>query len=64
MPKMKTHSASKKRFSKKKSGKFKLSQAYRRHLLTKKSSKRKRQLRAPDYVSKADVAAVKRLLPN
>ena len=45
MPKMKTHSAAKKRFKKLKSGLIKMIKAYRRHLLTKKSAERKRSLR-------------------
>lgn len=64
MPKMKTHSASKKRFSKKASGKIKLTQGFRRHLLTKKTTKRKRALRKSAYVCAADLARVSRLLPN
>ena len=45
MAKIKTHSGAKKRFSLTKGGKVKRSQAYRRHILTKKSTKRKRALR-------------------
>ncbi len=63
MGKMKTCSAAKKRFKKLKSGKIKRSKAFRRHLLTKKSTKTKRDLRQKAYVSKADVARIKRLLP-
>ncbi len=63
MGKMKTCSAAKKRFKKLKSGKIKRSQAFRRHLLTKKSTKTKRDLRQKAYVSKADVARIKVLLP-
>ncbi|NRB21248.1 50S ribosomal protein L35 [Candidatus Dependentiae bacterium] len=63
MPKMKTKSAAKKRFKKVGSGLFKRAKAYRRHLLTKKSIKRKRHLRSGSYISKADNAVVKRLLP-
>ena len=45
MPKIKTHRASAKRFSLTKNGKVKRGQAYRSHILTKKSTKRKRGLR-------------------
>ena len=45
MPKMKTRSAAKKRFTKKKNGEIKRAKAYRRHLMTKKSTKQNRQSR-------------------
>ena len=64
---MKTHSASKKRFKKIGSGtdsKVKRSGAYKRHLLTKKSMKRKRNLRNANYIDGADMAHVRKLLPN
>jgi len=63
MPKMKTHAATKKRFRRVGNGKVKRSSAYRRHLLTKKTAKRKRDLRASAYVSKADESIFKVLLP-
>lgn len=63
MSKMKTCSAAKKRFKKLKSGKIKRSQAFRRHLLTKKSSKTKRDLRQGAYVSEADAPRMRALLP-
>ena len=64
MPKVKTHSATKKRFKKVGNGtKVKRSKAYRRHLLTKKTRKRKRDLRTAGYVSKADEKIFKILLP-
>jgi len=63
MGKMKTCSAAKKRFKKLKSGKIKRSQAFRRHLLTKKSAKTKRDLRQKAYVSSADICRMKALLP-
>ena len=62
MPKIKTHSSSKKRFRKSKSGVIKYSKAFRRHILTKKSSKRKRHLRAAGLISKADLPRVTALL--
>ncbi len=65
MSKMKTHSAAKKRFKKvgKQKGKIKFSHAYRRHLLTKKTAKKKRHLRKESYISKADLSSIMRLLP-
>lgn len=63
MPKMKSKSAAKKRFSATASGRFKRSSAFRRHLLTRKSPKRKCQLRQITYISGADQAVVARLLP-
>lgn len=62
MPKMKTNRSAAKRFSKTGSGKYKRNKAYRSHILTKKSPKRKRQLRKSTLVSKADLKRVKRLL--
>ncbi|MCK5632620.1 50S ribosomal protein L35 [bacterium] len=63
MPKMKTHSASKKRFKKTGNGKIKRGKAFRRHLLTKKSRKTKRALRHSSYVCASDAANIKKLLP-
>ncbi len=62
MPKMKTHSGAKKRFKKTKSGKIKHRRKNRSHILTKKSSKRKRHLRKDGYISKADQDRVERML--
>lgn len=63
MPKMKTNAAAKKRFQKLKSGKIKRSCAMRRHILTKKTRKRKRELRKGGYISKADHKHILGLLP-
>ena len=63
MPKVKTHSGSKKRFKKLKSGLIKASRPFRRHLLAKKSAKRKRQLRSGLYICKSDIGHVAPLLP-
>ena len=63
MPKLKTHRGAAKRFSKTASGKFKRSQAYLNHILTKKSTKRKRHLREGLLVDAADQAAVRKMLP-
>lgn len=64
MPKMKTNSSAKKRFIKKGDKKVKYSQGYRRHLLTKKTTKRKRELRQGQYIHASDLGRVLRLLPN
>lgn len=64
MPKMKTRSAAKKRFTKLSSGKVKRASAFRRHLMTKKTRKAKRQLRHSAYVHASHRQAVARLLPN
>jgi large subunit ribosomal protein L35 len=63
MPKMKTHSGAKKRFKKLKF-KFKYSAAGKRHLLSKKTTKRKRDLRGGRIVSSSDHKHIARLLPN
>ncbi len=64
MPKMKTNSSAKKRFKKLKSGKFKMSQSMRRHILTKKTTKRKRHLRSGAYVGETNLKRVRLMLPN
>ncbi len=63
MPKIKTRRGAAKRFRKTGSGKIRRSKAYRRHILTKMSSKRKRQLRRATLVDAADAPRVRRLLP-
>ncbi len=63
MPKMKTHSASKKRFSKTKSGKVKRAHAYKRHLMASKTAKRKRHLRPCTYMGRTDHGRFIALLP-
>jgi large subunit ribosomal protein L35 len=62
MPKMKTHTGAKKRFRVTKSGNVKRGQAYKKHILTKKSAKRKRNLRGGSFVNTADVKNVKEML--
>lgn len=62
MPKMKTRRAAAKRFKKTGSGKLKRHKAFHTHILTKKSSKRKRKLRKPTLVDPADVKRIKRML--
>ncbi len=63
MPKIKTNRGAAKRFKRTAGGALKRGQSHRRHILTKKSTKRKRHLRAPIMIDKADTAMVKRLLP-
>jgi large subunit ribosomal protein L35 len=62
MPKMKTNRGAAKRFKVKKSGKIKRGSAFRSHILTKKSQKRKRNFRAPKYVAKTNIKEVRELL--
>ena len=62
MPKMKTKSGAKKRFSFTGSGKLKRKHAYKSHILTKKSKKRKRNLGYFTTVSKADEKNVKKMI--
>ena len=62
MPKIKTNRAAAKRFKRTGSGKFKRSKAFKKHILSKKSTKRKRRLRKAGLVDKADQAKVRRLL--
>ena len=61
MPKMKTNSGAAKRFRKTSKG-YKHRQSFRNHILTKKSTKRKRHLRKLKDIAKADVPLIKRLL--
>ena len=63
MPKMKTNRGTAKRIRRTKTGKFKRSCAFGRHRLTRKSPKRKRNLRSPELLSQADMVRTKRLLP-
>ncbi len=62
MPKMKTNRGAAKRF-KKSAGGFKRNQSFRRHILTKKPTKRKRHLRSGEMVAAVDVPMVRRMLP-
>ncbi|MCE2683290.1 MAG: hypothetical protein RL632_2138 [Bacteroidota bacterium] len=59
MPKMKTKSSAKKRFTITGSGKIKRKHAFKSHILTKKSTKRKRNLTAAGLVHESDVSNVK-----
>ena len=62
MPKMKGNRSAAKRFRRTGRGVLRRRRAYHSHILTKKSRKRKRRLRSPTNVSKADRKRVKRLL--
>jgi len=63
MPKLKSKRAASKRFRKTANG-FKRAQSHRRHILTKKPSKRKRQLGTGKMVHETDVGRVEQMLPN
>jgi large subunit ribosomal protein L35 len=62
MPKMKTNSSAKKRFSITGTGKIKRKHAFKRHILTKKEKDRKRALRNDTLVHKSDMSNVKLML--
>ena len=64
MPKMKTKSSAKKRFRVRPGGTVKRGQAFKRHILTKKTTKNKRQLRGTVAVHEGDMASVARMLPK
>jgi large subunit ribosomal protein L35 len=63
MPKLKTHRGAAKRFKKTATGKFTRSKAFKRHILTSKPTRRKRQMRGSEVVSAADTPKLKRMLP-
>ena len=63
MSKLKTNRGAAKRFKRTAKGGFKRGQSHRRHILTKKSSKRKRQLGMPETINDADQRSVRRMLP-
>jgi len=63
MPKMKTNRGAAKRFKATGSGKIKRSKAFASHILTKKSTKRKRGLRQGNLVDESNVKAIKKILP-
>jgi len=64
MPKIKTNRAAAKRFKKTGTGKFVFSKSHASHILTKKTTKRKRGLRKSHIVDKTNRKALKLLLPN
>ena len=63
MPKVKTHSGASKRFKLTKNGKVKYFHAFKSHILNKKSTKRKRNLRKGSYADATNTAAIKKQLP-
>ena len=63
MPKLKTNRGAAKRFKRTASGSFKCNSSHRRHILTKKSTKRKRQLRSPGKLHKSDMRMAQRMIP-
>ena len=63
MPKMKSHSSSKKRLKLTATGKIKRTKMGKNHFLTKKNTKRKRALRKGGYVADVNAATVKKMLP-
>lgn len=63
MPKMKTNRGAAKRFRATGSGQIRRSKAYSSHILTKKSTKRKRNLRKATLIAEVDTRAVRRMLP-
>lgn len=63
MPKMKTNRGAAKRFKATGSGKIKRSKAFTSHILTKKSTKRKRNLRQGDLVDESNLKQIKKILP-
>src|SRR5690606_24457691 len=63
MPKIKTHRGAAKRFRKTASGKYKAGHANRSHILTKKPTKRKRNLRQTNHVRAEDAGRLDRMLP-
>jgi large subunit ribosomal protein L35 len=64
MPKIKTNRAAAKRFKKTGTGKFVFSKSHASHILTKKTTKRKRGLRQRQIVDKTNRKKIKLLLPN
>lgn len=63
MPKMKTKSGAAKRFKVRASGSIKRSQAFKRHILTKKTTKNKRQLRGTAAVHATNSASIRAMMP-
>jgi large subunit ribosomal protein L35 len=63
MPKIKTNRGAAKRFRRTGNGGFKCGQSHKRHILTKKSTKRKRQLRSPATIHPSDVRMAARMMP-
>ena len=64
MPKMKTKSSAKKRFRVRPGGTVKRGQAFKRHILTKKTTKNKRHLRGIVSVHESDMGSIAKMLPS
>ena len=64
MPKIKTNRAAAKRFKKTASGKYSFNKSFGSHILTKKTTKRKRSLRRSQIIAKSDRREIRNLLPN
>jgi len=64
MPKIKTNRSAAKRFRKTGSGKYVFGKSHHSHILTKKTTKRKRSLRQMQLIKASDMKEVRRLLPN
>jgi large subunit ribosomal protein L35 len=64
MPKQKTVRGAAKRFKRTATGKLKRRHAFKTHILNKMSPKRRRQLRRPTLISRADLPSARRMLPN
>ena len=64
MPKIKTNRAAAKRFKKTGTGKYVFAKSHGNHILTKKTTKRKRSLRKAQQIKKSDLKLVRLLLPN
>ena len=64
MPKIKTNRSAAKRFRKTGSGKFVFAKSHHSHILTKKTTKRKRSLRQMQIIKASDMKEIRRLLPN
>lgn len=63
MPKIKSHSGSKKRFSLTKNGKVKYAHANKSHILNKKTTKRKRALRKGEYMDESNAKVIRKMIP-
>jgi len=63
MPKIKTNNSAAKRFKRTASGGYKCAHSHLNHILTKKSSKRKRNLRPTGMISDSDVRAIRQMMP-
>ena len=64
MPKIRTNRGAAKRFTRTGTGKIKRRHSFKSHILTKKSPKRKRNLRQPGLIAHADEAAVRKMIPT